>query len=288
MTRPKPLAPILVLAWALGLAGCGATVSTTIDHVGSSTAPSASAAPTATPLPDPMATPVIDGDFAVAADGRKLHVTCWGVGSPTILLETGIPSDGLNQFAGRGHTFTSKLAARTRTCSYDRAGVGSADPAPNTPRSLDDVTGDLHALLAAAGIDGPYILVGSSGGGMIVTYYANRYPDGVKGVVLLDVPAPSATLSLQEAPELAWDSPQNPEHLDIVAGFENRLAAERYPFPAPLIVITATGGQSNAADQAFWLEWSPESNQVELSGGHEIFDSQPQAVADQILSLLVR
>lgn len=288
MSRHIPLAPIMVLAWVLALAGCGVTVSTTFDHVGSSIAPSASAAPTPAPLPDPMANAVIDGDFAVAADGRTLHVTCWGVGSPTVLLETGIPSDGLNQFAADGHTFTSKLAARTRTCAYDRAGSGSADPAPNEPRSLDDVTGDLHALLAAAGIDGPYLLVGSSGGGMIVTYYAAHYPDGVLGVVMLDVPAPSATLNLQEAPELAWDSPENPEHLDIVAGFENRLAAEQFPYAAPLIVITATEGQSNVADQAFWLDWSPHATQLELSGGHEIYKSQPQAVADQIFSLLAR
>lgn len=233
-----------------------------------------------------MANPVIDGDFAVAADGRTLRVTCWGEGSPTILLEGGIPAAGLDQFARGGRPFTTRLAARTRTCAYDRAGQGSSDPAPNEPRSLDDVTGDLHALLAAAGIDGPYVLVGSSGGGMIVTYYAAHYPDGVMGVVMLDVPAPSATLNLQEAPELAWDSPQNPEHLDIVAGFENRLAAEQFRFAAPLIVITATEGQSNVADQAFWLDWSPDASQIELSGEHEIFNSQPQAVADQIFSLL--
>lgn len=286
MSRQIPRTPIMVLAFVLALAGCGGTVSATFDHVGSSTAASASASPTPTPLPDPMATPVIDGDFAVAVDGRTLHVTCWGEGSPTVLLETGIPSDGLNQFAGRGHTFTSKLAARTRTCAYDRAGTGSADPAPNQPRSLDDVTADLHALLAAARIDGPYVLVGSSGGGMIVTYYAAHYPDGVTGVVMLDVPAPQATLTLQEAPELAWDSPENPEHLDIVAGFENRLAAEQFPFAAALIVITATEGQSNVADQAFWLDWSPHASQIELSGGHEVFNSQPQAVADQVLSLV--
>jgi pimeloyl-ACP methyl ester carboxylesterase len=276
--------PIL-LVMIIQLAACSAVADPSTSATSSVSPPSAT--PTVVPTPDPMANPVIDGDFAVAADGRKLHITCWGVGSPSILLETGIPSEGLNQFAARGHTFTSKLAARTRTCAYDRAGSGSADPAPNQPRSLDDVTGDLHALLAAAKIDGPYVLVGHSGGGMIVTYYAAKYPDGVTGVVMLDVPAPSATLTLQEAPELAWDSPQNPEHLDIVAGFENRLAAEQFPFAAALIVITATE-KSNVADQAFWLDWSPQASQIELSGDHDIYNSQPQAVADQIFSLLAR
>jgi alpha/beta hydrolase fold len=279
---PSSILVVLIIQ----LAACSAVAEPSTSATPSVNPPSET--PTAVPTLDTMANPVIDGDFAVAADGRTLHVTCWGEGSPTILLETGIPSDGLNQFAGRGHTFTSKLAARTRTCAYDRAGSGSADPAPNQPRSLDDVIGDLHALLAAAAIDGPYVLVGSSGGGMIVTYYANHYPNGLLGVVMLDVPAPSATLNLQEAPELAWDSPQNPEHLDIVAGFENRLAAEQFPFAAPLIVITATEGQSNVADQAFWLAWSPDASQIELDGGHDIYNSQPQAVADQVFSLLAR
>lgn len=33
---------------------------------------------------------------------------------------------------------------------------------------------------------------------------------------------------------------------------------------------------------------SPVASQIELSGEHEIFNSQPQAVADQIFSLLDR
>lgn len=238
------------------------------------------------PSPDPLATTTIDGSFAVAEDGRELYLTCWGEGSPTILLEGGIPTEGLTQFSQGGSRLTALLAARTRTCAYDRAGVGSADPAPDEPRNLDDVSGDLHQLLEAAGVTGPLVLVGSSGGGMIVTYYAFRFPHDVVGVVTLDVPAPSATLSLEEAPELAWDDPSNPEHLDIVPEFENKLANEQFPFDAPLIVVTATDGQSDVQDQSFWLDWSPDASQVELEGGHDIYYSQPDAVAEQIFSLL--
>jgi pimeloyl-ACP methyl ester carboxylesterase len=45
---------------------------------------------------------------------------------------------------------------------------------------------DLHALLGAADIPGPYVLVGHSAGGMIVRLYASTYPDDVVGMVLLD------------------------------------------------------------------------------------------------------
>ena len=147
------------------------------------------------------------------------------------------------------------------------------------------MTDDLHALLEAAEIEGPYILVGSSFGG-IVTYYAHRFPRGIDGVVTLDVPAPSAELSLEDIPELAWDHPENPEHVDVIPEFEGRLAREQFVFEAPLVVITATDGQSGVADQAFWLDWSPESRQVEIEGGHTVYEDSPEEVADEILSLV--
>jgi len=236
--------------------------------------------PTASPIPT-----VVDDDLVVDANGRTLHMTCLGEGAPTILLEAGHPSAGLQQFLGFGRAFTDLLARERRVCAYDRAGYGRSDPAPDEPRDLDDVTDDLRAALAAAGIDGPLVLVGSSFGGMVVTYYANRFPAGVEGVVLLDVPAPSATLSLQELPEVAWDHPSNREHVDVIPEFEHRLAKERFPFEAPLLVITATNGQSTIEDQAFWLDWSATSSQIEVEGGHSVYEDSPQSVSAAVLEV---
>jgi len=238
-----------------------------------------------TERPNPMSRPTVSGAYAVTKEGRKLELRCWGEGSPTIILEAGHPSAGRDQFGTYGRIFTGRLAEQRRTCAYDRAGYGASDPAPMEPRDIDDVTDDLHALLEAAHVEGPYVLVGSSFGGMIVTYYAHRFPDGVRGVILLDVPAPSATMTLADEPQLAWDSPDNPEHTDVIPEFENRLANERFAFTAPLLVITATRGQSNVADQAFWLDWSSDSRQVELDGEHSVYFDQPVAVADAILAI---
>jgi pimeloyl-ACP methyl ester carboxylesterase len=49
---------------------------------------------------------------------------------------------------------------------------------------------DLHALLAASGNPGPYVLAGHSAGGMYVRFFAAAYADEVVGVVLLDSQAP--------------------------------------------------------------------------------------------------
>ena len=54
---------------------------------------------------------------------------------------------------------------------------------------------------------------------------------------------------------------------------------------APLLVITATRGQSNVADQAFWLGWSAGSRQIELDGEHTVYNDQPVAIADAIVAM---
>ena len=212
-------------------------------------------------------------------------MTCLGDGSPTVLLEAGHPSGGLRDFLIDGRTFVTDLAARRRVCAYNRAGYGPSDPAPLEPRDLDDVTDDLHALLMAANVDGPLVLAGSSFGGMIVTYYAHRFPNDVASVVLMDVPAPSASLTVDEVPGLAWDHPSNPEHVDVVPEFENRLAREQFPFEAPLLVITASEGGSTMSEQAFWLDWSKASRQIQVAGGHTVYRDSPREVAEAILGM---
>lgn len=269
------------------LTGCGTNVANpTIvggPETDGPTATPATTRPMSTTTPRPASPFVINADFEVADDGRSLHLWCVGTGSPTIVLEAGHPIGGFDHWLRFGRAFTNLLAEERRVCAYDRAGYGASDPPPDGPRTLDDTTDDLHAVLEAAEITGPLVLVGASFGGMIVTYYTHRFPEGIVGVVLLDVPAPSATLNLEDEPGLAWDHPSNPEHVDVVPEFENRLAAEQFPFEAPLLVITATDGQSDVDDQSFWLEWSDSSRQIELPGEHDVYQRSPNEIRDEIL-----
>ncbi|MGV9305497.1 alpha/beta fold hydrolase [Nonomuraea sp. NPDC003727] len=71
-------------------------------------------------------------------------------------------------------------------------------PQPTT--SKGDVA-DLHALLEAARVPGPYVLVGWSAGGPIVRIYAGEYPHEVSGLVLVD--AESEFLQSELTPEQA-------------------------------------------------------------------------------------
>lgn len=113
-------------------------------------------------------------------DGRKLNLVCAGRGAPTVLLESGF---GAN--AGAWYKVQPTLASKTRVCAYDRAGYGFSDPGPD-PRDGAAAARDLDSALTAARIDGPYVVVGHSAGGLYARLFAARRFGEVQGLVLLD------------------------------------------------------------------------------------------------------
>jgi pimeloyl-ACP methyl ester carboxylesterase len=91
-----------------------------------------------------------------------------------------------------------RIAARTCACLYDRAGYGFSDPSPRAA-DANNAVDDLHALLQAAAIAPPYVLVGNSFGGASAQLFAWRFPAEVAGLVLIEpmhedenVPGPTA------------------------------------------------------------------------------------------------
>jgi pimeloyl-ACP methyl ester carboxylesterase len=122
---------------------------------------------------DIISSPIDIGD-------RNLFLRCIGSGSPTIILEAGYGDDG-TMWAPvqlRASTFT-------RVCSYDRANLARSDDAP-VPRTAQQIVDDLHALLTAADVQPPYVMVGHSYGALYSRLFASEYPDDVAGLVLID------------------------------------------------------------------------------------------------------
>jgi pimeloyl-ACP methyl ester carboxylesterase len=117
----------------------------------------------------------------VDVGGYQLHVNCTGTGSPTVILDAGLGGTTLDW-----SKVQPAVTRFTRVCSYDRAGYGWSETAPSTPRTSQQIVTELHALLTHAKINGPYVLVGHSFGGLNMRLYAYRYPAEVAGMVLLD------------------------------------------------------------------------------------------------------
>ena len=121
--------------------------------------------------------------------GRRLHLVCEGPrgAGPTVLFEAGAFG-----FSADWGVVQGKVAAQGfHTCAYDRAGLGLSDPGPQ-PRDGLAVTTDLEALLKAAQVKGPFILVGHSMAGTYLPLFAHRNPSQVAGLVLVDAVPPEA------------------------------------------------------------------------------------------------
>jgi pimeloyl-ACP methyl ester carboxylesterase len=118
----------------------------------------------------------------VSVGDHKLHLLCKGSAAPTVVIELG---------AGEASHFwwpvQDQMANFATVCTYDRAGYGWSE-AIRGGRTIDDRGEELHALLANAGIPGPYIFVAHSYGGLIVRSIARNHPADVAGLVLVDTP----------------------------------------------------------------------------------------------------
>ncbi len=151
--------------------------------------------------------------------------------------------------AGLGNDHTTwdpvidAVSAVSQVCTYDRANVGSSDPAP-TPRTSVDVVADLEALLRAAGVASPYVLVGHSWGGVNVRLFAEMHPEEIAGLVLVDgSPAPGFDRRICQTNKADCSPSQNPseypEGLDLSKSDEELRAGGSLP-SVPLVVLAAT------------------------------------------------
>ncbi len=256
--------------------------------------------------------------------GRSLHMQCWGepaAGEPTVLLITGHgPTTSswepfARAFAAEGH----------HLCSYDRAGVGGSDPAPEASRTTEDQVTDLVALLDAADLQEPVVLAAHSLGSHPAVGLVARAPERVAGVVLID-PLPPRVGAAQraalppespdESPEVAeerrfltedlFDPARNPEHL-LLAASDDEVAAlldEPGPIFGDLPVVVLRGpplpplpglpdSYHAATEAAFddgFMELAAESTRGTLieveDTGHNIHDDQPEIVMDAIRDVM--
>jgi pimeloyl-ACP methyl ester carboxylesterase len=215
------------------------------------------------------------------------------------------------------------LAAETTVFAFERPGyrangnvVNPLVTADDGMTTLSEQAQHLHTLLAAAKLSPPYVLVGSSFGGVALMAFAKYYPDEVAGVVFVDARLPGFTAAC-EAAELRLCGGASealaraPDHLRAEAdGFiateatEAASVSELGDVPATFIVTTAaeyylldsdTRRREREDMQRVWMEFQRTSAEsmrysryVEAGARHYVHEDQPELVIAEIRNMLAR
>ena len=281
----------------------------------------------------PAAEPATMDDYAGLVDigGRSLYLGCHGTGSPTVILVSGYRasgrfwSDDLLQPDAPRTMVLPGVAQTTRVCAYDRPGtvasigeddfVSRSDPITQ-PRTSMEIVAELHALLQAAEVPGPYVLAGHSMGGFFSRLYASTYPDEVVGLVLVDAYSEQTEtlmtpeqweamgqLSREQGSDTVVPIPGYGDLETIGFGADNAVVREAVaasplpPMPLavlahgkPIIVLDETQGFTTAEWEA--LQEASHENLATLvpqarfsvasESGHDIHQDQPELVIEAI------
>lgn len=202
--------------------------------------------------------PSREANEMVDIGSHSLHIHCMGRkpsdGSPTVVIDVGFGDSSTNW-----DTIQKRIARDTRICTYDRAGYGLSEPGP-FPRTSQQVVNELRMLLANAGVEPPYVLVGHSLGGLNMQVFVSQYPGLVAGTVLLD-PPPLQFITGERFPELNQMARQETVAL-LVAAEQARHATD------PKEKAKARYYQTLASEHGMMLAESAKQAMVIESYGH--------------------
>jgi pimeloyl-ACP methyl ester carboxylesterase len=117
-----------------------------------------------------------------SVNGTVLHYVRGGSGPAVVLLH------GFPQSWYEFHQVMPRLAERFTVVAADLRGIGGSKA---TAGGYDaaNMAEDIRQLAQALDLERPYV-VGHDIGGIVAYAFARRYPDEIRGVMILDVPLP--------------------------------------------------------------------------------------------------
>jgi pimeloyl-ACP methyl ester carboxylesterase len=254
------------------------------------------------------------GDGMVDIGTHSLYHVRAGEGSPTVVIDVGI-AGRLDEWA----SIKERISRSTTVVLYDRAGYGRSEPGP-FPRDAARAADELHSLLKTASIPGPYLPVGHSLGGLHIQFFADRYPDEVAGMVLLDPPPLSwirgevytELLGMAEGMTAEWQGIADgggenaeffraiaSEHREMLGASGEQVASIESFGDLPLTVIAAGVPNPAFGDiaeeyQRYWIEQNrmlvAKSTRGEFvlasDSGHKLHTEAEELVVESILKLV--
>ena len=227
----------------------------------------------------------------VAAAGVSQHIDCRGSGPLTLIVIA-----GLDDSASSWSKTAADFRAITRTCFYDRPGLGVSPARSNRAQTVDAglYAHELTALLKSANEAGPYLVLGHSFGGLIARAFIRENRSKVHGLLLAESVDPTdSTLPAfwREAGHLV-----NMQLSKRAAGGRSNLG------DLPLLVLSASNPERNrlagpafgqpkaaidlwVAQQHADLRLSSNAIQVIATSGHEVEKDAPALVVQAVQTL---
>ena len=265
-------------------------------------------------------------------NGRTLFLDCQGSGTPTVFIIPGkgsyaevwnvvVPQDDPIRSSPYDIIEQAKLtpsqnatqplvAKTTRVCSYDRPNTRPDGPDRSSPvrqpHSLQDDVDDVVALIAAAHLSGPFVIVAHSYGGLIADLLTRTHPELVRSLVLVDpvsefLPAVGGTAQ-NAGFNRDGQIPAGPEGEGVL--FEdafNRinaapalpnipaavLSSDKFPPPDQLTPENYTQDQIHRSNDMLAAELHT-ANRIVANSGHNVMLCAPQVVADTVVGMAAR
>ena len=161
-------------------------------------------------------------DQMISVGSHRLQIRIEGKGTPTVVINAGI-TDQMDNWRPLQH----RVAQVTRIITTIELDTGRASPG-RCPGTAVARRRELKALLDAASVPGPYVIVGHSLGGLNAQVFAAKYPQEVVGIVLLDPPPLSFIRGEQYTSLLAMADQMTAEWQAVAdAGAESTDAEEK-------------------------------------------------------------
>jgi pimeloyl-ACP methyl ester carboxylesterase len=261
---------------------------------------------------------------------RSLFLDCQGSGSPTVLVIPGkgsyaeawnvvVPADDPirsspydiiteAKFVPSSTATQPTVANTTRVCVYDRPntrpdGVDRSTPVPQ-PHTVQQDVDDVVALIAAADLATPLVVVAHSYGGLIADLLARTHPELISALVFVEptsefistVGRPDQNAAFETDSSTATDpddetvlpddafatiaaAPPLPRVPAIV------LSGDKFPAPEALKPDNYTQAQVHRANDLL-ADALGTTNVIVSGSGHNMMLYQPQATAEHIVAMV--
>jgi len=214
------------------------------------------------------------------ADGNRIHVLEWsGEGVPLVLLH------GFGNEAHIWDDFAPAVAPYYRTVALDHRGHGDSDHDEEQRYDYISMARDVEAVCESLGIDRT-VVIGHSLGGRVATFFADRNPERMAGLVLVDI-GPDVDARGSTRIRLDVESNRTPT-FGSVAEFSRALSLA-YPAATPQVLDRmALHGLRQRDDGLFVLKMDPALRDFVASGDSADREEDPALSAEAQWSALGR